>query len=233
MARYKAVLFDLGGTLVAYYKSAEFQGILERAINGIQQFLFETMAITYDQVTLWERVEAENHEADDFRVRPLEDRLVNIFQLQDLADEHAFIAKVCTIFTNRIFEIGTIFPDTIEVLDEIKGRGLRIGLVSNTPWGSPANLWREELRRLDLLHRFDITVFCRDAGWRKPASQIFARALSMLELDSTDCLFVGDDPRWDVNGPLAVGMNAVLIDRTDDSHGDTTISSLQELFEIL
>ncbi|HME56577.1 MAG TPA: HAD family hydrolase [Candidatus Lokiarchaeia archaeon] len=233
MARFKAVLFDLGGTLVEYYKSSEFQDILERAMNDIQQFLFEKMATTYEQDALWKRVEEENREAGDFRVRPMEDRLVNIFELQDFAKESAFITKLCTIFMKHIFERGNVYPDTTQTLEEIKSRGLKIGLVSNTPWGSPAILWREELGRLRILKHFDVTVFCRDVGWRKPASQVFTRALSMLRMDAKDCVFVGDDPRWDVSGPRAVGMDAVLIDRSGGSHGNPAISNLQELLEML
>jgi len=233
MARFKAVLFDLGGTLVEYYKSSEFQGILEMAMNEIQQLLFEKMAIIYEQDDLWKRVEEENREAGDFRVRPMEDRLVNIFQLQEFAQESAFITKLCSNFLRHIFEKSNMYPDTIPTLEEIKKRGFKTCLVSNTPWGSPAILWREELAKQRILKYFDATVFCRDIGWRKPASQIFTRAVSMLRVDVKDCVFVGDDPRWDVSGPRAVGMDAILIDRTGASHGKSTISRLQELLDLL
>jgi putative hydrolase of the HAD superfamily len=233
MARFKAVLFDLGGTLVEYYKSSEFQDILERAMNDIQEVLFEKMAITYEHDDLWKRVEEENREAGDFRVRPMEDRLVNIFQLQDFAKESAFMTKLCSIFLHFIFEKSNVYPDTVQTLQEIKNREYKIGLVSNTPWGSPAILWREELGKLGLLKYFDITVFCRDVGWRKPAGQVFNRALSMLKLDAKDCLFVGDDPRWDVSGPRAIGMDAVLINRSGETRGNASISSLQELLAML
>lgn len=232
MARFKALLFDLGGTLVEYYRKEEFQDILERAMNDIQQILFEKMAIIFDD-DLWKRVDEENHESGDFRVRPMEDRLVNIFKLQDFANEHTFITRLCSQFMRYIFERGKLYPDTIPALQEIKKRGLKTGLVSNTPWGSPAILWREELAKHGILEYFDVTVFCRDVGWRKPASQVFTRALSMLKVDAKDCLFVGDDPRWDVSGPRAVGMDAVLIDRSGGSHGKSTISSLQELLDML
>ena len=233
MARFKAVLFDLGGTLVEYYKSSEFQDILERAMNDIQQLLFDKMATTYEHDDFWKRVEEENRESGDFRVRPMEDRIVNIFQLQDFAKENAFITKLCSIFMKYIFEKSNVYPDTVPMLQEIKKLGVKTGLVSNTPWGSPAILWREELGRLGILKYFDITVFCRDVGWRKPASQVFTRALSMLKLDAKDCLFVGDDPRWDVSGPRAIGMDAVLINRSGGGHGSSTISSLQDLLKML
>jgi putative hydrolase of the HAD superfamily len=34
-----------------------------------------------------------------------------------------------------------------------------------------------------------------------------------LQVQPRQCIFVGDDPRWDLVGPRAVGMEAILIDR--------------------
>jgi FMN phosphatase YigB (HAD superfamily) len=54
--------------------------------------------------------------------------------------------------------------------------GFRTGIISNSPWGSPANLWRAEVQRLELLDAVDVTAFCGDVGWRKPARAISAHA---------------------------------------------------------
>ena len=95
----------------------------------------------------------------------------------------------------------------------MRAQGIKTAIVSNTPWGSPAALWREELARLGLADAVDVLVFCPDCGWRKPARQIFDYALGKLKAMPEQCVFVGDDPRWDIAGPEAVGMAAVLIDR--------------------
>jgi FMN phosphatase YigB (HAD superfamily) len=41
-------------------------------------------------------------------------------------------------------------------------------------------------------------------------------------------VFVGDDPRWDIAGPRAIGMDALLIDRTGAAAGAdlTTLADL-------
>nr|MDO8113073.1 HAD family hydrolase [Candidatus Sigynarchaeota archaeon] len=229
----KVVLFDLGGTLVEYYKSSDLPGILERAINDIQQFLFDKLATTFEQDDLWKRVEQENRESGDFRVRPMEDRLANIFQLKDLANEPAFMMALCRRFMKHIFDRGVLFKDTIQVLQELKKRGLKTGVISNTPWGSPAIMWREELGRLGIAQYLDATVFCRDVGWRKPTNQIFMHALDILHVEAKDCIFVGDDPRWDISGPRGVGMDAVLVDRSGQVRGKKSISNLLELLTVI
>ena len=113
--------------------------------------------------------------------------------------------------------------------------GFKTEIVSNTSWGSPAALWREEIERLDLAPHMDNVVFCRDAGWRKPARQIFEFALKQIDMKAQDCIFVGDHPEWDVAGAEAVGMEAVLIDRQGNLPGYRTqrITSLHELPEKL
>lgn len=113
--------------------------------------------------------------------------------------------------------------------------GVRTAIVSNTPWGSPAELWREEMEVLGLKGLTDALIFCRDVGWRKPARQIFELTLEKMDSTPDRCLFVGDDPRWDVIGPKSVGIEAVLIQRKEDPDSLMTnaIRSLQEIFNKL
>ena len=44
-------------------------------------------------------------------------------------------------------------------------------------------------------------------------------------------MFVGDDPRWDITGPEAIGMKAVLIDRT--GRIDNSIHKLDEILDLV
>ena len=49
------------------------------------------------------------------------------------------------------------------------------------------------------------------------------------------CLFVGDDPKWDLAGPRAMGIEAVLIDRrgTMSPTEEIAIRNLNELWSRL
>jgi len=69
---------------------------------------------------------------------------------------------------------------------------------------------------------------CKDIGRRKPASEIFGFALEKLQARPQHCIFVGDDPRWDLPGQRAVGIEAVLIDRrgTIQDAGEGPIKNL-------
>lgn len=197
------VLFDLGNTLVSYYERRDFPLILQQSIAEVERFLGTTAD--------GGRVQAENFTAKDFQVRPLEERLARIFS--EIAWSEATSLEACRRFMRPIFALASVYADVLPTLETLRGQRIQTAIVSNTPWGSPSELWREELARLGLAEAVDVAVFCRDCGWRKPARPIFEYTLEKVGASVEQCLFVGDDPRWDIVGPQALGMEAVLIDR--------------------
>jgi putative hydrolase of the HAD superfamily len=141
------------------------------------------------------------------------------------------LMEMCERFMAPILARGRCYEDTLPALRELRSRGFRTAVVSNTSWGSPAVLWRAEIRRLGLDSYMDSVVLDRDVGWRKPSEQIFEFAIRNLGVLPVDCLFVGDEPKWDLRGPRAVGIEAVLIDRKGTIVGleEQAIRSLREL----
>jgi putative hydrolase of the HAD superfamily len=224
------VLFDLGGTLARYFERSGFPDILKQAITKVQNYLRQKDLLSISTNTMWRRVREEDHEAKDHRVRPLEERLVRIFQLGESAPS-GLVMTICRCFMKPIFARGRCYEDALPTLRELRSTGFKMAIVSNTAWGSPAALWREEIKRLGLDMYVDVVVFCRDVGWRKPAKQIFEFALEKLQVLPQHCVFIGDDPRWDLVGPRAVGIETVLIDRRGvrQDAEEETIKSLYEL----
>lgn len=226
----KAVLFDLGNTLIWYYVRPEIPQVLREAITEVQSFLRGKGLLSVSLEEMWRRMEKEeNYEAKDYSVRPLEGRLARVFQLDPGSEE--LLAAACRRFMKPIFARGRLYEDSLPVLRELRSKGFKTAIVSNTSWGSPASLWREELARHGLSGQVDATIFCRDVGWRKPDRRIFEFTLEKLQTDARECTFVGDDPNWDVAGPRSFGMKAILIDRQGQFQGieEQSIRSLHEL----
>ena len=212
-ASLKAALFDLGNTLVSYYTREEFPQVLGRSLSAVRGRLAGMGLVRVTAREAWRRAQDEGREADDCRVRPLIGRLSRVFGLSEQELDDAQRDALCRAFLAPIFALGQVYDDVPDTLAALRARGVRTAIVSNTPWGSPAYLWHEEVARLGLADMVDAVVFCGDVGWRKPARPIFGHALALLGLRAEDCVFAGDDSRWDVAGPLAVGMKAVLVDR--------------------
>lgn len=227
----KAVLFDLGGTLVQYYEKTEFPGILKQAINETKNFLQQKKLFKTSIETMWQRVKEEDYEARDFQVRSLEERLQRIFQLNNSVLSESLIMKMCRCFMKPIFTLGQCYEDTYLILQKLKARNFKLAIVSNTPWGSPANLWHEEIERLNLNKYVYTVVFCRDVGWRKPAKQIFTYTLNKLQINPEHCIFVGDNAQWDLIGPRKLGIESILINRRNRNQykEENSINNLHEL----
>jgi putative hydrolase of the HAD superfamily len=200
----RAVLFDLGNTLVGYYTSAEFPGVLRRCLRECADALGLPADSARDHKT-YDRALLLNQEQADYAVRPLAERLEQLFGAATSLD--ALVAA----FLKPIFSMARLDPHAVNVLEALRSGGIKTAIVSNTPWGSPADAWREELRRHGLLDHVDATVFCTDVGWRKPHRAPFERALSLLGVGPAEALFVGDDPRWDAIGAQGAGLRPVLL----------------------
>ena len=224
-----AILFDLGGTLAEYYDRSQTAAVLDEALAEVQKFLEEASLLGAAPEAALQQMHSER-EAGDYRVRPLVERLMRVFELDGLDPSGNLALEMCRRFLRPIFARGRCYEDTLPVLRKLRSRGLKTAIVSNTPWGSPGALWREELARLGLSDLVDAAVFCTDVGWRKPARQIFDFALERLHATPQESLFVGDHPVWDIAGARGAGIDALLIDRYGNVQGEEPV--IHNLYEL-
>jgi putative hydrolase of the HAD superfamily len=96
---------------------------------------------------------------------------------------------------------------SIALLDALRDRGLKTGMVSNAmdpPW-----ILLRDLEEQELAGRLDAVVFSSEVGVRKPRPEIFHAALERLGVTPDRALFVGDRLNADVRGARDVGMRTV------------------------
>jgi len=93
---------------------------------------------------------------------------------------------------------------THALLETLRDRGLKLGLVSNAI--DPPELLHRDLEQLGVAQRLDVAVFSSEVGRRKPDPAIFERALDALGVAPERALFVGDRLATDVAGAAALGM---------------------------
>lgn len=101
-------------------------------------------------------------------------------------------------------------PGTAEALEALRGRGLRLGIVSNAD-GRVDGL----LGDVGLLPYFEVVVDSKAVGFEKPDPRIFHAALEMMGVAAKDAAYVGDVYEIDVAGARAAGMRPVLLDPLD------------------
>jgi HAD superfamily hydrolase (TIGR01549 family) len=206
----RAVLFDLGDTLVSYYQPSDFMPILRRSLDACLQVLGQARLGGEAWTHLIHQALELNQERADLAVWPLEERLRMLFGPYASLDTE-LIERLAQAFLQPIFATAQVAHDTLPVLQGLERRGVKTGIVSNTPWGSPGRVWRAELARHELLTAVDAVVFCQDVGWRKPHPTPFRRALEMIGVAAKDAVFVGDNPVWDVEGAESAGLLPILL----------------------
>ena len=93
---------------------------------------------------------------------------------------------------------------THALLDALRDRGLKLGLVSNAI--DPPELLHRDIAELGVTERLDVALFSSEVGRRKPDPLIFERALDALGVAPANALMVGDRVAIDIAGARALGM---------------------------
>jgi HAD superfamily hydrolase (TIGR01662 family) len=102
-----------------------------------------------------------------------------------------------------------LYDDVVPVLDELRAAGLKIGLVSNSARDVHAFAHHHGLE-------IDAGISSFHHGKTKPHASIFRAVLDLLDATPQQAAMVGDTIEADIDGALAIGMRAVLVDRHDE-----------------
>jgi putative hydrolase of the HAD superfamily len=123
----------------------------------------------------------------------------------------------------------TAYPDALPALRELRERGLRLVVASN--WDCALPTWLEPLGILELV---DGVVTSAEVGAPKPSTRVFERALGIAGVEAAEAVHVGDRVDNDIEGAVAAGVRAILMQREGDPPpGVEAISSLRELPALL
>jgi putative hydrolase of the HAD superfamily len=119
-------------------------------------------------------------------------------------------AYECAVAMTRAWEHAEhfeIYEDALPVLDDLRSRGLKLGLVSNTGRDLDAFVAHHALQ-------VDAAIGSGAFGRTKPHPAIFRAVLERLEVEPQDAAMVGDSIEDDVEGARATGIErAFLLDR--------------------
>jgi putative hydrolase of the HAD superfamily len=124
-------------------------------------------------------------------------------------------------------------PDVAPLLRELRRRGIKTGVLSNTMW--PRALHERVFQRDEVLDLIDGAVYSSEIPWTKPHPEAFRAVMTAIGVtDPAACVFVGDRPYDDIHGAKSLGMRAVLVPNSTvppfaDAVPDAVISRLSEL----
>jgi len=128
-------------------------------------------------------------------------------------------------------------PHLDEILTELKQRGFKLGVITNTSTSREEHV-RTALSRIDCEKYFDTIVASVDVGCNKPHEKIFLTALEAVNVKADEAVMVGNRVSTDILGGNRIGMKTILFkwnqrypERITSSEEEPThvIESLKEL----
>jgi putative hydrolase of the HAD superfamily len=124
------------------------------------------------------------------------------------------------------------FPDLVEMLNTLKQQGCLLGIISN----GRGEFQTKAISGLGIQDYFDVMLISEIEGVRKPAPEIFQRAMTRLGVLAQDSVFVGDNPEADILGAKSAGMRTIWKRSSqwlESTAADATIDNLAEIPSIL
>lgn len=113
----------------------------------------------------------------------------------------------------------SLYPETLAVLEQVKGRGYRMAVVAN--W---APSLRRFVREFELDGHFPVVVASQEVGLSKPDPYIFHQALKQLDVTAGEAIHVGPSMKEDVTGASRAGVVPVWLNRTGIPAGHEVVS---------
>ena len=207
----RAVVFDLGGTLVEWpdwegaapMKWASAYDALRVSANGgvlPERDAFVT-AMRAAEKAHWERVDREHWSG------PPTGLVSDGFRRLDLEVAPELLVATMDGYAKAVAGWSTVFPDSRETLVLLRDRGYLLGLLSNTWW---AAAWHNaDIAAHGLGDLLDELVYTSDLPHSKPHESVFREVASRLDVGVEECVMIGDRQIDDVSGAKAIGMRAV------------------------
>ncbi len=229
LSKYKAVFFDVGGTLLRvhpsvgevyarYARSYGFSGSPEeveaqfrrqwQAIGGIES-LGRQSGLTVER-KFWR------------------DLVFQVFEhFGGLEDFETYFDQIYEAFRKK--DNWRVYEDVLQssVLKKLQQRGVILGIISN--WDSRLP---ETLDDIGLAHHFDFILASTVVGSAKPDRKIFEAALRQSGVGSDQACHIGDEPNTDIKGAQNAGLDAILVDR-QGRHKETQVTTVQSFLELV
>lgn len=231
----RAVLFDVGDTLVQHWKPEE----------EIRALTLESLRREFGEREWYEsflgaQIVPERPTDPDEELRQETNRWYeDWFRNSRIGIDDIDIDRFRIATTVPLDLVGSLVPGTPETLRWCKARELTVTLVTNTLSRGDDEV-REDWARFGLSDAIDHVVSSHSLGWQKPHERIFARALDISGAHAAEAVMVGDRLLQDVWGAKRMGIRGIWrrplagAPQGDvDTTPDATIDDLTELPAVL
>jgi HAD superfamily hydrolase (TIGR01549 family) len=228
---YKAILFDLDGTLIDFDACEVYA--LKAAYRGVgydvdEEASWARLREAYAPISAsyWSRRAGESWSRGEVIERIMRDTLIALGE-----DERAAPA-IADAYWESFSRSAFLNPSALEILERLSPH-FKLGLVTNGESGAQ----RGRLQATGLGRHLHCVVISDEAGYAKPAREVFDLALSKLEVSAWEALYVGDSVEHDYHGALNAGIDFCYYQPDEQSHRELRprfrVSDLRDLAHLL
>lgn len=202
----RCVIFDIDNTLYDYTKANK------AAMEAVHGYAEKELGLIPDE---FDRLAAEASRKITGRLSKdnpggsavTHNRLIRFQNLLETCNlppyPHALNLYNC--YWNTLLDNMECAPYCREVLQELQNRKIRTGIGTDMT----AYMQYRKLERLDLLPLIQFIVTSEEAGVEKPDSKFFELCIQKAQCAPEECLFIGDNPKKDIEGAQKAGMKTL------------------------
>lgn len=210
---FSTIFFDLGNTLI--YFDGDWTETAVRAqaaiANNLCQHGFKVDETEF-AMQFGKAIQQYAQERKSDLLEPTTARVLRR-QLKEFAIEN-IDGQIFTDLLKNYYAISEehwkLPEDTHPTLEMLKQKGYQIALISNA---ADAENVHRQIRAAELDQLLDYVVISAEIGMRKPAREVFQKALEHFKIEPSNAIMVGDLLEADIQGARNTGMQSVWLTR--------------------
>ena len=205
----KSVAFDLGDTLI-YYENVplSWKNLYREALIKIMDAIpipctEERLHNAEHVLSLYNtRMNPRDYEVTD-------DEIFNAV-LNNWGADCRNVGQAIHVFFSFFQQRSKVYEDTVNVLEELKRKNIRIGILTDVPYGMNKPYVQRDIWPIQ--EYIDVLLSSVDVGYRKPRTEGFAQLARELGTAVDQMIYVGNEQK-DITGANQSGAVSVLINR--------------------
>jgi FMN phosphatase YigB (HAD superfamily) len=228
---YKAILFDLDGTLLDFHAcevKALRDAFRDAGYHVDSEAPWAEIWEAYAPISssYWGRRVEEGWSRDEVVERIMRDTLVA------LGKDERTAPAIAGAYWEGFCRTAYLNPGAREILERLSHH-FKLGLVSN----GDGSAQRGRLQAAGLERYLQFVAISSETGYAKPAREIFDLALTELGVCAREALYVGDSVEHDYDGARNAGIDFCYYQPDEQSHTELQprfrVSDLRKLVRVL
>lgn len=201
----KVILFDIDDTL--FDRSKSQSKILKLIIKDLRD-IFSGLSYNkiYNAFILSDRILNDHIEKGKFIKDARLERSKIFLELLDI--DKKYTEEISHLYLHYYYKSIIPIKYAKKVIKKLS-RVLKIGIVSNGFF----DIQYYKLEAMGIKDFFDCIILSDEVGIRKPNPKIFLKAAEYLNINTCNCLYVGDSYEYDIIGSKKAGMKSCWLNR--------------------